>query len=302
MLDLACLFWFYKDADICENRLKIFRAYNPNAKVYGLYGGDLAQFPEFERRLGRYFDDLYAFEEDRPTLWKWRNGDIMIGRWFSERGQYLAWDTIFVAQWDMLVFGRLEKLFSGLRKDELLFSGLRPISEVDPWWWYIRIGSSERSEYEAFFSMVKQRYEFSQEPLCGELIVLCMPRTFLEKYVDIPDPELGFLEYKIPIYAQIFGTPFCTRHPYIPWWGDDPEADKVPLLKRALNSETQNVPLRVILVHLLLPKGQRIFHPVFYIYPLTFLERLLALAIELRDEVLRPTWWRLHRRIFGESV
>jgi len=41
-MKLAVLFWFYKEPEICHNRLEILRQHNPTVPIYGLYGGDLA--------------------------------------------------------------------------------------------------------------------------------------------------------------------------------------------------------------------------------------------------------------------
>jgi hypothetical protein len=300
-MNLAILFWFYKSPDICENRLRLLKRYNPGLKIYGLFGGSPTDAPDFQQQLGRYLDDFYVFDLPKDSHWKWYHGDRMIAHWYAVRGQTLAWDTVFVAQWDMLVFDCLNKQFPHLRKGELLLSGLRPVSEVEPWWWYTRPGSKDRSDYEQFLTVVESHHGFRDDPLCCEFIVSCLPREFLARYVDIPDPEIGFLEYKIPVYAQIFGTPFCTRHTQHPWWGDDPASQKVGVLRRGLNSETHDVPMRVIESHRAWPWGRRIFHPVFSDYPASIVERLRRVAVEVRDDEIKRRWWRLHSRLFGES-
>lgn len=299
-MKLACLFWFYKSPELCENRLSILRRYNPEISIYGLYGGDLLEASVFKNRLAPFLDDFYAFPEARSSHWKWYHGDQMIAHWYAHRGQALDWDTIFVAQWDMLVFDSLQNQFSMLRQDELLLSGLRPVSEVDPWWYYVRPDSEERLEYEQFITFVREVHDYKDEPLCSEFIVACLPRSFLSRYVDIPRPDLGFLEYKIPVYAQIFGTPLCRHHPHQPWWGDHPDAQSEPLLARALNSETQNVPLRVIEAHRLWPWGRKIFHPVFDDYPTGTAERMTRIAEEIYHDELKRRWWQWHKRYFDK--
>jgi hypothetical protein len=295
-MKLAMLFWFYKDPDLCANRLAIMRRHNPDASIFGLYGGDPLQSGDFQSKLGPLLDDFYVFPEPRSVQWKWYHGDQMISAWYRSRGVDLDWDTIFIAQWDMLVFGRLDRLFRNLRAGQLLISGLRPISEVEAWWSHLRPGSEDHRRYLDFLSHVRQRHGFSQDPQCGEAIVLCLPRNFLERYAAIPEPELGFLEYKIPIYAQIFGTPFCTDHPYAPWWGDDPSTTRAGILARSLNAESAEVPLRTIVAHLAIPRGRRIFHPVFQTYPLTASKLAARVTKEVLDAEIRPRWWRLCRR------
>lgn len=298
---LAILFWFYKFPDICENRLKILRHYNPEIQIFGLYGGDPQLSNEFELRLKPYLNDFYTFAEDKSPHWKWYHGDRMITHWFTQHGHNLSWDTIFIAQWDMLVFANIETQLSCLRKGELLLSGLRPIKEVDPWWWYIRPDSPERIEFESFIHYVKKEYNYQDEPLCSEFIVACLPRDFLFRYADIPNPELGFLEYKIPIYAQIFGIPLCIKHPHQPWWGDDPSTRKATLFARALNSETHNIPLRVIDAHRIWPGGRRIFHPVFDPYPLSIFERARKIWREIYMDEIKKRWWQFHARLTGKT-
>lgn len=299
-MKLAILFWFYKDVELCENRLRLLRRHNPGARIYGLYGGETCRADEFQARLGSHLDDFYAFHETGDSQWKWRNGDLMIAHWFRERGEHLPWDAVFVAQWDMLIFDSLPKLFPTLREGEMLLSGLRPVKEVEAWWWYLRDGSADRQEYLEFLEHVKARYGFTGAPLCCEFIVACLPRKFLERYSAISHPELGFLEYKIPIYAQIFGIPFCTDHPYSPWWADDPSTRQTPPLARILNADTEAIPLRNVLTHLSRPGGARIFHPVSYPYPLRSMQKLLQVGREIIQEELKPRWWRWNKRLRGQ--
>lgn len=292
--ELACLFWFYKSPELCENRLRLLRKHNPHIPIYGLYGGELRLADEFKKRLSTYLDDFYIFSQDRPPHWKWYHGDQMIVDWFRQRGQHLKWDTLFIAQWDMLVFGSLKNLFSSLKKDEILLSGLRPVHEVDPWWYYIRQGSEEKKEYDEFIRHMRETYSFDQNPLCCEFIVACLPRNFLNQYQDIVKPELGFLEYKIPIYAQLFRVPLRKEHPYQPWWGDAPNAKQVSIFSRGLNSETTNVPLRVIEAHRIWPWGRRIFHPVFEGYPEKSAARIKKVLHEVLNDEFKLRWWKWH--------
>jgi hypothetical protein len=293
---LACLFWFYKSPELCENRLQLLRRHNPDSPIYGLFGGDPSEAELFQQRLAPWLDDFYVFSQVRTPHWKWYHGDQMIVDWYRQRGHSLDWDTVFIAQWDMLVFDAFSNQISMLKRNELLLSGLRPVSEVDPWWYYVRPNSPERDEYERFIAYVRDSHGFNGPPLCCEFIVACLPRSFMARYANIAEPELGFLEYKIPTYAQIFGTPLCIDHPHQPWWGDAPNANSTSLLARTLNAEIHNVPLRVIEVHRLWPWGRRIFHPVFDFYPLSRGERLAQLVSEILHGELRKTWQRWYQR------
>lgn len=98
-------------------------------------------------------------------------------------------------------------------------------------------------------------------------IVVCLPRVFLEKYVAIGHPEIGFLEYKIPTLAHMFGIPVCSNHDFDPWWAKDPATANVPGYQRILNAIGQEIPFSVILHELANNKGKRLFHPVSKILP-----------------------------------
>ena len=299
---LACLFWFYKSPELCENRLRVLRRHNPDTPIYGLFGGDPSEAHLFQKRLAPWLNDFYAFSQVRASQWKWYHGDQMIMDWYRQRGHSLNWDTVFIAQWDMLVFDALTNQFPMLKKDELLLSGLRPVSEVDPWWHYVRPNSPERDEYERFTAYVRERHGFDGQPHCCEFIVACLPRSFMDRYSEIPKPELGFLEYKIPTYAKIFGTPLCINHPHQPWWGDAPNANAAPLLARVLNAENHYVPLRIIEAHRLWPWGRRIFHPVLNLYPLSQSERLAQLGSEVLQEEIKNRWYRWQQRNDSRTI
>jgi hypothetical protein len=296
---LAILFWFYKEPDICKNRLELLRQYNPTIPIYGVYGGDLAAVDQYKLQLNQYLDDFYAFTEDKDSLWKWLQGDLMLAHWYRDRGKYLSWDTVVVVQWDMLVFGAIEQLFAMLKPDQILLSGLRPIAEVeDDWMWVTPKIPANRNQYLQFLQYVDKTYNYQQDPLGCIFIVACLPRIFLEAYSKIEQPELGFLEYRIPIYAQIFGTPFCENHPFHAWWVDgDPKFHAKNLIQRAinlfrlrlrpnpLNPTRSDISLVPIYRHLSAKSGARIFHPYQYIFPLKKRQRVGALLNEFRRDL-----------------
>jgi hypothetical protein len=298
-MKLAILFWFYKEPDICQNRLEIIRKYNPTTPIYGVYGGDLATVDQYKSQLGQYLDDFYTFTEDKDSLWKWLQGDLMLTHWYRERGKFLSWDTVAIVQWDMLVFGAIEQLFSMLKPDTILLSGLRPISEVkNDWLWVTPKIPAHQHQYVEFLEYVGKTYDYQQDPLGCIFIVACLPRIFLEPYSQIEQPELGFLEYRIPIYAQIFGIPFCENHPFQAWWVDaDPLFHANNLFQRTSNSLNRrfnpnplnptrtDISLIPIWRHLNTQTGARIFHPYQHIFPMKRQHWPSSLLGELRRDL-----------------
>lgn len=297
-MKLAILFWFYKEPEICLNRLELLRRHNPDTQIYGLYGGDLESADRFQSLLASYLNDFYVFTANEDSYWKWIQGDLMITQWYRDRGQYLEWDTIVIIQWDMLVFGSVEQIFSMLKPDQLLLSGLRPIREVEAdWGWVTPKIPDRRQHYLEFLEHVRKTYNYQSEPLGCLFIVVCLPRAFLDQYSTVEQPELGFIEYRIPIYAQIFGSSFCENHPFQAWWVDvDPIFWVKSPIQRAINSLSlrlnpnplnpakREISLIPIARHLSMPGGARIFHPYENLFPLQEGQWLGALANEFRQD------------------
>ena len=270
-MNLAVLFWCYKSPEVCLDRLQLLRRENPDAPIYLLFGGEPGEAATFRDMLGAFVDDFYVFEGEPPDgaeeldvgfrggrHWKYYYGDLLIAAWYRDRGRELEWDTVAVVQWDMLVYGRLQDVFRGLGPDEALFSGLRPISEVeDRWAWVAPTQTRERRMYEAFLAHVRERYGYDQDPLGYVAVVTCLPRVFLERFSEIERPELGFLEYRLPIYAQVFGVRLCDDHPFRPWWGAVDSYSR----SHTLRARPLEISATVILSNLLRKDGARVFHP-----------------------------------------
>ncbi len=304
-MKLAILFWFYKEPEICKNRLELLRLHNPTTPIYGLYGGDIASADLYKSVLESYLDDFYIFSEDKDSYWKWIQGDLMIAHWYRERGKKLEWDTIVVVQWDMLIFGAVEQLFSILKQDQILLSGLRPVAEVENDWQWVSPRFPElRQRYLKFLEHVQKNYDYKQNPLGCLFIVAGFPRTFLEKYSKVEEPELGFLEYRIPIYAQIFGTPFCENHSFQAWWVDvDPifwvknpvrriwNSLYLRLNPNPLNPAKREISLIPIYRHLKSEAGARVFHPYERLFPMTDQQWTSALL----DEFGRDLNWLVQK-------
>lgn len=257
-MNLAILFWFYKEPKICENRLKLIKKYNLNLKVYGLFGGKISEAEVYQEKLGNYLDDFYTFNLDRDLDWKWINGDLMILDWYDKRGRNLNWDSIAVVQWDTLIFDFLLKQFSGMKKDQIYLSGLREINkEVESKWDWIQPNGKERQNYLKFLEYVEKNYGYTDKPpLCSLFIFQIFPRIFFERYLKVENREVGMLEYKIPIYAKIFNISFFEKK-FGVHWGDD---------IKPLNAIPEEIPKEYINKQLEKKDGWRIFHPYYKIW------------------------------------
>jgi hypothetical protein len=264
-VQLAILFWFYRDVAVCRNRLRLLRHRNPGVPIFGLYGGPLEDVAAFEDGTGGLLDDFWSFPVPADRQWKWRHGDMVLAQWFTDRGANLAWDSVFVAQWDLVVVSSLAKLVPDLAKGDMLISGLRSVREVESWWRWTN--GPERREYDEFLAHVAARYGPVGEPKCCQFIGLVAPRDFLARYAQIDQPELGFLEYKVPIYAEVFGMRLVPDRCFRPWWPEDPSTTEVRRRVSLVHAWPTPVRLPVMLSEALRPGGRRVFHPYHGIYP-----------------------------------
>ncbi len=264
-MQLGILFWFYRDVAVCENRLRLLRRRNPGVPIYGLYGGPRQDEARFAGALRSHLDDFWAFRLERDRQWRWRNGDLMLSAWFTGRGESLEWDSVFVAQWDLVVVTSLARLLPPLAVGEMLISGIRPVREVEPWWQWTQ--GAARQEYEAFLGHVASRFGAVEDPMCCQFIGLVAPRGFLARYAGIDEPELGFLEYKVPTYAQVFSIPLVPDTCFRPWWPEEPGTSGVGRTATLVHAWATPVKLPVMLYESLRPGGRRVFHPYHGIYP-----------------------------------
>lgn len=255
----AILFWFYKDLDICINRLKLLRKYNPDIKIHGLYGGEQKDESKFKDGLSEYLDSFWT-SPCTDSDWKWIHGDLLILDWYQSFGVNQDFDSLVIVQWDMLFFDSVENQFKNLKKDEMYLSGLRVLdSYTEQHWEWTNPEKEFRNDFDQFANHVKEKYSYDKkEKPCCLFVLEVIPKKFFDKYINVEDKELGMLEYKIPIYAEIFGINVVTRKLEAHWWDD---VNKYPL-----NAEPTEIKTEYIKNELRKKKGWRVFHPYFKIW------------------------------------
>ena len=60
-MKLAILFWFYKEPEICKNRLELLKKYNSDLKIFGLYGGGKFQTEKEQKQIGGKLHEFFFF-------------------------------------------------------------------------------------------------------------------------------------------------------------------------------------------------------------------------------------------------
>ena len=263
---LAILFWFYKDAPLCRNHLALCRHYNPRLPIYGLYGGPANEADTFARELSGLLDDFYICPEVDPKR-KWRHGDLMIADWHRQRGCDLPWDSIFVLQWDALVFADLQTLFRERVAGQIFLSGRRPLTPewIQNWHWTSPHQPTEQADFLTFQKVIARQHPNSKpDDWQAALFVFeILTRSFLDQYCQIAEPETGFLEYKLPTYAKIWGFDFFDL-PVGLYGEQTPEAFD----QRPVNAVNHEIKTDYIKTQLEQKTGWRLFHPYFKPWPI----------------------------------
>ena len=256
---MAIIFWFYKEPEICINRLELIKKHNPDMKIFGVFGGNQEDEEIYMDKLGKYLDDFYT-HTSMNSEWKWIHGDLMLLDWYRERGNKLDWDSVVIVQWDMLVFDSINNQFPNMKKGEMFLSGLQILDKhtEDNWEW-TSPHREYRKDFEYFLKYIKERYKYNNKIIpCCLFILEIIPRIFFEKYLTVENKEVGMLEYKIPIYAEIFDVPIYKKNLGAHWWGDVKEFP--------LNAEPTEISTEYISNELTKKYGWRIFHPYFKIW------------------------------------
>jgi len=263
-MNLSIIFWFYKEPEICLNRLELIKKSNPGIRIFGLFGGGKKDEAIFKKILGKHLDDFYASSYCEANKdWKWINGDLMILDWYEKRGLKLNWDSVAVIQWDMLVFDALSKIFPKIKNGQIYLSGLRVLDDfIENRWSWTKKGGQERANYLAFKKHIKKEFNYADDKiLCSLFIFQIFPRIFFKKWLKIKNREIGMLEYKTPTYAKIFKTPFYQKDLGIRWFGDNPERKDTPMNARAIE-----IGEGFIKSELNKSDGYRLFHPYFKLW------------------------------------
>ncbi len=254
----AILFWFYKDIEVCKNRLQLLRKYNPDVEIYGLFGGDINEAKNYEKELESYLDDFYTYIKNIDERYKWIHGDLMILDWYENCGRNLNWDSLVIVQWDLLLFINIDILFNGIKKDEIFLSGLRNLdSSLEEKWHWTRRDKEYRKDYLDFLHYIEKEYGYKESPSCCLFILQVFPRIFFEQYLKVKNKELGFLEYKIPMYANIFNIPFYEKELGVKWHDND---------FQPMNAKKDEINTDYIKKELDKKDGYRVFHPYFKLW------------------------------------
>lgn len=198
------LFRYDRDYPVCRQALKALRALNPGLAIHGLYGGD---------RPGDLPDDLTTLLDGNWTIpgddhyHKWKDGDLCVRDWYAATGRHLAFDHLYLIEWDMLFLKPLAALYGPLAQGANYGTFLAKHRYADVRDWFFL--DQHRYEVEWMLKHLEKNGlpvpldHLSFGKMCG--VVFC--RAFLDRFGAAPVPSYSNDEVRFSVYSAAFGIP-----------------------------------------------------------------------------------------------
>lgn len=246
------LFRFHTNVDICKNRLRLLKKYNPEVKIFGLFGGQERDLEKFQKILNPYLESIYCIR-GKSLCWKRTHGDLAMKLWYENVGKTLSFDTLHYIEWDLLLFESLEKIYGHIPENGVGLTSLTLLKNIEKEWFWLS-DESLRIQWRGLLGFVKNKYGYNQEPFACEFSGACIPRIFLEEYSNTEIPELCHDELRIPLFSQVFNFKLYNTSICMKWFDE--------LEKQFFNCDNKEINLSIITKELAKPSGRRVFHPV----------------------------------------
>ena len=241
--------------EICKNRIQLLKKFNPNIKIFGLFGGKKKDFKKF-KNVCREMENVYIIS-GKTKRWRWKNGDLALREWFRDYGKNLKFDMLHLIEWDLLLFDSIPNIYKKIPKNGVGLTGLMPIKEMDRIWKWV---SKEpyKTQWFELLGFVRKKFGYNKEPYGCIGGGVCLPRKFMEEYSKIKVPEFCNDEIRYPLFSQVFGIKLCDTGFYRKWFDNEEH--------KYLNALGEKVSLSTIKKELSKLSGRRVFHPYRKIY------------------------------------
>ena len=244
----AILFRYHHiDKAICAERLTMLKTFNPEVKIYGLYGGDENLFDEYDAFTKEWMEHNYCVR-DKDKKWKWLSSDLGARFWFESMGKNESFDVLHIVEWDLLLLDSLENLYKNLPMDGMALSGLTSVSNLYGQWMWVSM-----PEWSLLLQHVRKQYGYNQKPHGSLGPGTTIPRKFLENYNKYEVPDYCIDEVRFPLFGQLIG---CSLHDtgfYRRCFDEDED--------RFFNCINKNIQIQTVREELDKADGRRAFHP-----------------------------------------
>lgn len=249
------LFRFHDFFGICNYKLRILTALNPNVPIYGLYGGTDELLDSQYELVKPFFKHIYTIQNMSPEQ-KWKNSDLTIAQWHTHIGHTLDFDWLHICEWDLLLLAPLDILYKNTPQGALCLTALRPLKTIEKTWWWTN-EPTMAAQWKVLLEHVGQKYLYKQTPYCCKGPGMTLPRGFLDLYSKMDIPDLSNDELRLPLYAQVLNFPMVNT--------SFEAHDKQDLIY--FNCDKNFVTLENILNAYANGKGRLVFHPVYDSFP-----------------------------------
>jgi len=243
------LFRYHDYPDICLNHLELFRKLNPGIEIHGIYGGKAEDADMFHTFLK--LDSNYLLQ-DVSNEWKWKNFDFALKRWYSEKGQYIPFDRVYLLEWDFIAFKPIHEIYKPLDENEIALSGLVPLKKIERKWHWTA-NEFRNWEWNTLKAHLVEKFQYNMQAMGCVGPGLSFSRKMLDAMMNIELPELGNDELRFPFYAQLAGFKMTDTGFFRKWFSRREF--------RYFNCNGFEIDNRYIEKSLKRKRGRRVFHP-----------------------------------------
>ena len=262
------VFRYHRDLLLCKNRLRSLKKYNPNTKIYGLYGGEENKFQKYERNLKPYLEDNYCIHGKKQE-WKWMNGDLALAQWYRDVGKTYSFNGVVLYEWDILFFDSIDNIYKDIPEECNGLTMLTPLSVMaSDWQWVIK--SEKKAEWQKLLKIAHDEFDYNQVPHGSWFAGAYLSRNFLEKYSTMNVPEICHDELRLPLFSQILGIPLYNTRFAKDWIVRNEDV--------LFNCDKNDISMALIKEQLSSADGKRTFHPfskaIYFDFP-SFLQYII---------------------------
>jgi len=267
------LFRFHNHPTVCKNRIQLLRQFNPDIKIYGLYGGEENNFQKASVKLADVLENIYYIKGKSP-LWKWKNSDLAVTLWFKDYGKDIAFDVLHIIEWDMLTLDSINNIYKNVSEHDIGLSGLTALDGNNTGW--IWTSSDEyKAEMDKLLLFLSKSFDYHDKPFRCITGGACLPREFIEKYSQIDIPELCNDEVRLPLFAQVFGFNLIDTDLY----------DRLDENKKRFFNLKKSIETTAIINETNKPGGRRVFHPYYKVFnPHDVSEHLYNIQYDIKSK------------------
>lgn len=246
------LFRYHTNLKVCRNHLQIFRYFNPDVPVFGIYGGPESEFDFFTNELSEFLVQNYSLS-NLDGEEKWKDFDIALFDWYKNVGTGIDFDQMYLLEWDFILFQSIQEAYNHVPPGAAGFTGLIPIEKIQSLWYWTSDPVREK-EWEELLQFAKTKYNHNLKPYGIYCPGLTLPKQFFITAGNYPLPKLGNDELRFPIYAQLCGLQISDTGFFKKWFS-----------KREMkyfNCNGFEIADKRIVKQIKKKKGRRAFHPV----------------------------------------